>query len=74
MAAGGKVDQSPDDTLYTEADGVLVNSGEYSGLSVREASARLIDDAKRAGFGGTCECLSFLFLFFSPQLISISVS
>ncbi len=37
---------------FTAEDGVLVNSGEYSGLSCAEAQKRLQEVAARSGFGG----------------------
>jgi leucyl-tRNA synthetase len=36
---------------YTEMDSLLINSGSYTGLSNREAIAKMTADAKQGGFG-----------------------
>lgn len=36
---------------YTEKEGVLVNSGEFTGMEMHEAMAKIIDKAEAEGFG-----------------------
>ncbi len=51
--AGGPGNEPSDEPElpFTAEDGLLVNSGEYSGLSCAEAQKRLKDVAVRGGFG-----------------------
>ena len=51
IAAGGETGATPLQAAFESAEGKMVNSGEYSGLSSRDGADRIAAEAERRGIG-----------------------